>query len=445
MQFQLRLAQLKPKIRTQCAAFAAAFLMLLMSPFAFASTGPSCAFLFSYASPQRSDLPRLAHPMHEIRRLVARLKAPRFDADAFESALADYRANGQEALVQPKAPKTSEERLAFYKYMLDQSGRHPYDLELWARSVHSKDMSTLAKSLGRLNLDDGFSPSHVYAVIARINRFVAADPRTISGLRQFGFAAINRTLLEQWVDTEITSHNMVDAFERLGLIKDQRLRQKFVDLLNSNPNFVGSIAASSIAVLQFVLAGAPMTFPVVYSKLAVTRLDPRLRRLIETKGFDAAYPVLKAKYGKAAGFDQGFFWARRTFATAANIYVLSNFYHFLLVQTLPSNLWQEQDGTLKLLNASYAYYSRYLYGLIHQDWSAANDPTQAPVTPAAVVAAPDVDDTQKISADRPALTPAAKPKSNDTRKNKLADADEKPLRDTLDSWSSLNFDDPTHR
>ena len=109
---------------------------------------PTCSGLFS--SPD-SGVSKYASGAAA---LAKRLTAPKFDKSKFEEALANYRAAGPANLRQPR---TREERLAFLHYAANISKQSPYDLELWARRAKPKDLRRLAKSLGKLNLEKGFS------------------------------------------------------------------------------------------------------------------------------------------------------------------------------------------------------------------------------------------------------------------------------------------------
>jgi hypothetical protein len=410
------------------------------------------------ATPVCADLFRPPALTADIVNLAKRLVAPRFDKLKFQRALADYEVQGTENLRQPK---TREERLAFLHFVTNTSKRSPYELEIWAEKAKPKDLARLANSLGKLNLEKGFSPSKINSLIWNLYTFSATEPNSIRNFLSLKTDERDQIALEQWSTYEMASSSAVEAFEKLGLIKDQGQRGKWMDLIRSYPNALANINTGAMMVFESVIAGSPLSRP-TYSKLRVTRLDPQMRERIEREGFDAVYPELKARYGHLARFDRGYFFARNAAAVGLMTYMVIHLFP-VLVQALdlPPNLLNHDMNAVQVTETVAKYYSELGTSIVQDQIQAANERaayfasrqlhSEGPLKAAANI------DISKVSANRVTVTfDQQLEATREHSKVALAPPTSKPapdgqdqmtkdLQDNLAYINSLDFSDPKSR
>ncbi len=418
----------------------------VLAPKASGLSAMSCQSVFvAEATAKPSKLRFLASPLKEFARTLSRLKAPAFSASRFEEALRDYNSNGELNLRQPR---TREEKLALLSFISQTSGRSPSQLETWAQRADPKALSSFVNSLGKLDLQKGFSPTQVDALFGKIVRFGVSDPRSISNLRKIGMTGIDDLSLEQWATHEIASHSAIEAFTRLGLIREQGLRQRLMDSLRQRPNIHANITLAATMIIETFSIGKPITM-LTFSNLAKTRLDPAIMKLIETKGFDAALPALKAKYGHLARYDQRIYWARRFYSTAMMSYVLYTSYPSLMNLIIPPGVVDKEAGVGEVLRAVFGYY-RNLLGT-YVDYISGKDgelPAQAAANVKKTVqmkVAIATDDTKVITSGRDDLGPSSPEttvkKKPTVAKQKNSSDDDALLGATLDQLNDADFSD----
>lgn len=287
-------------------------------------------------------------------KVVQWLRAPPFDELKFDAALENYRTGG---LGSTNQPKTYEERLAFLHYASNVSKRSPYNLELWARKAKPKDLRALTKSLGKFNFKKGFSPEKIEALMWKLDQFSAAEPNEIKTVIHTTVEERDRLTLEQWSTKEIALSAALEGFNKLGFMKTQNLRGQAADLLRAHPNVVATIASGAMMTLETIVMSSPLSRP-RYSKLRTTRLEAKLIELIEREGFDAAYPLLKEKYGHLASFDRGAYFARKAFGIAFASYIVIHMFPTIVANLdLPPNLLTPDMNAVQITAAVSTYYA----------------------------------------------------------------------------------------
>lgn len=453
-----------------------------------AQAAPVCADLFRQASPvarltapvQKATAPvaRAVAPvvrplvlpaariMGEVSSLAQRLRAPRFKIEKFDAALAEYRERGVEDI---ERPRSREARLAFLHYVTTTQGRNPYDLEAWARQASPKEFRELVKSIGRFNTDKGFSPTQIDSIYWKLFTYSATSPNSLRNIRRIGLTQMDRIALEQWTTKELASQSAVEAFERLGLIRDQGLRGRMMDLIRSHPNVTTNLVTAGMMIFEKHLLGSPITAP-SYSRLRVTKLASELRSLVEENGFDATYPILKQRYGNLARFDRSFYFARRAVTVGLMAYMLANLVPTVVQGVIPPHLVTSDMNAVEITEAVIGYYSDLataiaadrIYGTDEREisvrtaGSSAATPSALPPPAAAPgsVKKPAPVDLQKVSANRVTITfdqqlaqekkPAAQPKTAPPSTD-LGSPEQsaKALEDNLDYLNSLDFSNPT--
>jgi hypothetical protein len=276
---------------------------------------------------------------------------------------------------------------------------------------------------------------------------------------------MDRIALEQWTTKEIASASATEAFEKLGLMKDQNMRGRWKDYLRDHPNSVSNIVTGAVMVLQTLILHSPVTI-FDYSKLRTTKLDPALRELIEREGFDAAYPALKEKYGRLADFDRSFYFARRAVTVGLMSFMLVHMYPTVMRATLPPELLHKDENAIELTIAVTNFYTQLgraiisdrIHGsgeneinvrthtgpIVVQPTVIAADgskitPNRAPVTFAEQLKNPDK--VTPAQADNDALDSVHLP--GDEKSHPDDDATTKAARANLNYLDKLDFSDPT--
>jgi hypothetical protein len=444
---------------------ALAFIATLTLGFSHAQAAPVCADLFHTPSRlARGTVLPAKMIVGEVSSLVARLRAPRFQIERFDAALADYRANGIE---NAERPRSREARLAYLHYVTSTEGRNPYDLEAWARQASPKEFKALVKSIGRFNTDKGFSPTQIDSIYWKLFTYSATSPNSIRNLRKLGITQMDRVTLEQWTTKELASQNAVEAFEHLGLIRDQGTRGRMMDLIRSHPNVTSNLLTGGLMVLEKHLLGSPVSAP-TYSRLRVTKLAADIRTLVEEQGFDAAYPVLKQRYGNLARFDRSFYFARRAVTVGLMAYMLAHLVPAIVAGVIPPNLVTSDMNAVQITEAVVRYYSDLstaivsdrVYGTDEHEISVRTQGEvkavpSAPIAKAGTVKAPPPVDLNRVSANRVTITfdqQVAQEKKAPTKVKAPPAADlgtpeqsAKALDENLDYLNSLDFSEPTKR
>lgn len=430
-----------------------------------ASTIRVCSALFSAPAPAPALAPApasISSRIREIQNVKDRWLAPAFRLEIYNEALKNYQTSEPSNVQQPK---TREETLAFLTFVTKSSGRNPYDLELLARSQNPAALSKLIKTFGRID-SKSISPTQIDDIFEKIRRFAEPNPNTLLRNLKQGLGESRRLTLEQWATKEIASHNTKEAFERLGLLEDARGLKSLRESLKAHPNALHAITSSAFDIFLVLQGGLPLAIP-EHSRLQVTRLEPELRALIETEGFDAAYPILKARYGKSAAFDQAFFWARRALTSAMMAYVICAVYP-AFIHSLAPFATNETDSTWTTTKVVLSFYVRLAHDLIASRFDRSRDADlakedqseHAPVTspggsqssietnrsskPKAVKAVAQVDDTKTFAQPVTVKKFGAEDATPAKKVKVVGDAaDEKELQSALDSLDNMSFADPT--
>ncbi len=440
-------------MRVKLAAVLALAFSLISAP-EMASAEIRCEAIFLRAT-SKPPVPTTVSP--KTRGLKAKLQsltAAKFNQEDFSNALASYRSNGEADLNQPA---TREQRLALLAFFAERFPRNPYDIEHWVRTVDQRSLTILAKSIGPMNFKRGFSPTQVAAMFDRLFAFSHNDPRTFRTLRTQGADTIDQITLEQWAIRETAEHHAVEAFANAGLIKDQKIKQRVLDFLRRNQNITANVGVATANLFQTLLVGFPTIVP-VYSRMENQKLDPAIREIFIHHGIEEAYPLLKARYGKYARFDQAYYWASRAATVALTTYFWASYYPVIRSQFMSMGLVNDHATPADMMNAVFAAFGQMLQWGYHEVWtpensSAATDvgtPGKAPIKPVKAVAA--VDDSKTVSSNRGTLDGQAsavetQPLSTDAADSSqpntppTVDADAKAMKANLDMLNQLSFDD----
>ncbi len=416
---------------------------------------------------------------NELSSLVKRLKAPPFQVERFDFALDFYRRHGIDDVPRPKSP---EARLAYIHYVANKFGRNAFDLEAWAHEATPEQFKALVKSIGRFNTDKGFSPSQIDAIYWKLFTYKASTPTALRKIARLSvenreiniiktadevFTQSDRTALEQWTTKELASHGAIEAFERLGLIQDQGLRGRMMDVLRANPNVTTNLVTGALMVIEKQLLGSPVSVPNI-SRLRVTKLASEIRTLVEEQGFDAAYPIIKKQYGHLAQFDRRYFFARRAMTVGLMTFMLSHMVPTVVQTVVPPHLLNSDMNAVQITKEVVNYYTDLTKAIVEDRvYSSGSPEAELAVRARNVPAKPHVElakpnsvkalpkvDLAKVSENRVEITfdeqiaqenkPKGPPAKVPTSNLGSAEQTAKAIDENLDYLNSLDFSDPTN-
>jgi hypothetical protein len=303
----------------------------------------------------------------------------RFNQNLFISEVARYRLE----LSRPDSsdvhsttlPVTPEAKLAFIEAAASVSGTTGVSLELWMQRAPSAALKPVHRALGRLDFEGGLQVARLEEAMSVIYLATHLDPLSLhavlgpglkgkyDGIKNFrkrSAPQAAQNIIRQRVERELTSGSLIQAATRLGLMASPSVRDRLVRKAREFPNVtetIAKIALNSIDYgLTWALTGHGFAFRLPsYSLMRTKPVPPELLELIQTKGFDAAYPALKAHYGHRPEFDLYWSVGRRIATVCLIAYLLSQLTDALPAM-VPPGMIKESDSTGARFEKVYSFW-----------------------------------------------------------------------------------------
>lgn len=303
-----------------------------------------------------------------------------FNQNLFISEAARYRLEltqlkATDARLPLTLPVSPEAKLAFIEAAAIVSGTTGVSLELWMQRAPSAALKPVHRALGRLDFEGGLQVARLEEAMSVIYLATHLDPLSLhavlgpglkgkyDGIKNFRTRSLPRAvqnIIRQRVERELTSGSLIQAATRLGLMASPSVRDRLMRKVREFPNVTETavkIALNSIDYgLTWALTGHGFAFRLPsYSLMKTKPVPPEILELIQTKGFDAAYPALKAHYGYRPEFD--LYWSvGRRIATACLIAYLLSQLTDALPAMVPPGMIKESDSTGARFEKVYSFW-----------------------------------------------------------------------------------------
>ena len=339
-------------------------------------TMTSCATVLSTSLTASAAAPAIA-PKASVAAQAARpafvanaIAKKGFNMKVFEAERERLRTSGLE-----NTPKTVEERAALIAHISEHSGHDVLAIDRWVQTAKPDDLKKFSKKVGDIDPTRPLTPRRAEELFAGVMEVVHKDPRSFRSLLTRGFDPIERDVLMRWARAEFANKPFEMAMKDLGLLRDPSVLEHLDTTFKNYPNTIEVINKIALNSFFVQLVGSPILAPKL-SLLTTQVLTADVREQIRNQGFDAVYPVLKAKYGGYAKFDTAWYYAQRLLTSSMMAFALTSGYPGLLASQLsagaiPSDSTASQ-ATLRLLDYLTRFSMLTVYQLTHPQENKSN-------------------------------------------------------------------------
>jgi hypothetical protein len=222
----------------------------------------------------------------------------------------------------------------------------------------------LRKKFEKLNFAKGLRPRQVNELFDRVYDLSNSDPITWKALLDQPMSVTRRQVIRREVYRKLGKEALTKAFTDLTYIGDASKLDLAKDWAMQMPNVVETATAGSVFVLNSIIPVGIMHIP-EFQKLKQIKIPDYLKTKILNEGFDAAYPELKVLYGKKAGFDVKYRYAKQVFIIGMTVMFVAWFSKALLLAAMPPG-YETDPGKnhFEIAKDAYFYWARTVAGAL---------------------------------------------------------------------------------
>lgn len=265
-----------------------------------------------------------------------------FNKDLFQKEL-DYYRNAKEF---DRVPETPEAMLALIEAAGERNAKSFLNTGEWLKSTNPLALKRLRTEFTRLRNADQIEElyARVYLLTHTDPRL---DPRFFVEMISKPIPQAVRRLITQRFEMEMGADAAREAFEKLGVFQNPKVRLRIIREMKKRPNVISKAFTLMINIISLKFFGSPLHVA-QHSFLSTKLLSIEQKELLRRELEQSQDPNVPLRLLRSAKFDVAWYWIRRGVMLSLMAYVTGH-----LLQEIIDDELNPIDDSLQFLEGAY--------------------------------------------------------------------------------------------